>query len=53
MKVRRIKLGSAVEFYINDEQARLFYIMRGVGALYELCATSATSRFTLLTKSIS
>ena len=29
---------------------KLFYIIRGIGALYELCAPSSTSHFSLLTK---
>ena len=48
MKVRRIKSGSAVEFYINDEQTVLYNKKRGgIGALYELCAPSTTSNFSL------
>ena len=48
MKVRRIKLGSAAEFYINDEQAAL-HNEGGIGSLYELCAPSCflTSHFQL------
>ena len=52
MKVRRIKSGSAAEFYINDEQTVLNNKKKGgIGALYELCAPSSTSHFQLLTKS--
>ena len=45
MKVRRIKSGSAAEFYIKTN--KLFYIIRGIGALYELCAPF--QHFSLLT----
>ena len=49
MKVRRKKSGSAVEFYINNEQTVLYNIKGGIGALYELCAPSwfLTSNFSL------
>ena len=38
MKVRRIKSGSAVEFYINDEQTVLYNKKRGVLGRYMNCA---------------
>ena len=38
MKVRRIKSGSAVEFYINDEQTVLYNKKGGVLGRYMNCA---------------
>ena len=50
MKVRRIKLGSAVEFYINDEQTVLYNKKGGVLGRYMNCAPLPpllTSNFSL------
>ena len=43
MKVRRIKSGSAAEFYINDGPPVL-YNDGGIGVLYEWCTPSSTSQ---------
>ena len=54
VNVRRKKLGSAAEFYINDGQTILYnkgVLEGGIGALYESCAPSSTPHSSLLTKS--